>query len=85
MPLAHIGGEAAAGAGDVVFIHRIGPDAGMLGTAVGATGAGLSLGHHFADGLAAQTASTKGQRAEEAVVQLLPATRAGEFRDYLLS
>ena len=38
MPFPNIGGEPPGGANDIVVIHCIRPDAGIFGTAIGATG-----------------------------------------------
>ena len=74
MPLAYIGGKTTGGTGDVVFVHRVGSDAGVFGSPVRSPQSCLRLRHHLADRLSPQSAGSECKGAEKAVVELVPTT-----------
>ena len=79
MPVAHVGGEALRGATEVVVIHRVRADAGVLGPAIGPARALFGGGNDGADGFAAQAAGAEGESAEKAVVEFRPIFRGDQF------
>ena len=73
--------EATGGASDVVIVHGVRADAGVVGALVGGGRTTLGGGDDLTDGASAQTAGAKLESLVEAVIQLRPLTGGGEFLD----
>ena len=71
-------------AADVVIVHGVGADAGVLRSVQRLRGARLGLRHELADGAPAQSACAERQRAEKTVVEFVPVPAVDQFRDAVL-
>ena len=73
--------EATGGAADVIVVHGVRADAGVVGALVGGGRTTLGGGDDLADGASAQAAGAELESLIEAVIQLRPLTGGGEFLD----
>ena len=80
-PVADVGHETAGGAAQVIEVHGIGADAGLIGALISGRGAFFGGGDDFADGATTETASAEFEALEESVVEFFKMAAFDEFLD----
>ena len=80
-PVADVGHETSGGTAQVIEVHGIGADAGLIGALISGRGAFFGGGDDFADGATTETAGAVFEALEESVVEFFKMAAFDEFLD----
>lgn len=80
-PVADVGHETSGGTAQVIKVHGIGADAGLIGALISGRGAFFGGGDDFADGATSETAGAEFEALEESVVEFFKMAAFDEFLD----